>query len=81
MALVLGLGEKSLRVKSLRAFLALPDDMLAIGHVLRLRAHPMCRYLSSQVADYWKGDIEAALKPHPTIIIGTQNLTTPHMTA
>lgn len=38
-------------------------------------------YLHTGCDDYWKGDIEQALKPHPVVILGSSNLTTPHMTS
>lgn len=31
----------------------------------------VCRYLSTGCEEYWQGDLEAALRPHPTLI-GTQ---------
>lgn len=34
-------------------------------------------YMATKCDDYWKGDLEAALKPHPMVILGASNLNTP----
>jgi hypothetical protein len=41
----------------------------------------LCRYLDTNVNEYWKGDVEQALQPHPIVILGSGNLNTPHLTA
>ena len=37
--------------------------------------------MATKCEDYWKGDIEAALHPHPIVILGSNNLNNPHMTS
>lgn len=38
-------------------------------------------YLATKCDDYWKGDIDQALQPHPVVILGNTNLNTPHLTS
>lgn len=40
-------------------------------------------YLATNCSDYWKGDIEAALKPHPVVILSgpAAALNSPHLVA
>ncbi|MEW5306394.1 MAG: hypothetical protein WDW38_007332 [Sanguina aurantia] len=37
-------------------------------------------YMSTTSSDYWKGDIEVALQPHPVVTLSTANLSNPFMT-
>lgn len=39
-----------------------------------------CRYMSTTSSDYWKGDIEVALQPHPVVTLSATNLSSPFMT-
>ena len=50
----------------------------ALPGALHCTAH---RYLDTNVNEYWKGDVEQALQPHPIVILGNSNLNTPHLTA
>lgn len=38
-------------------------------------------FMATNPNEYWKGDVEEALKPHPVVILGSTNLNTPHMMA
>jgi len=31
---------------------------------------PLCRYMQTPCNDYWQGDLESALRPHP-VLLGT----------
>lgn len=54
-------------------FLIVPSCVDFVCAVLR-------RYLRSDMSEYWKGDIEAALQPHPVVILGSTTLNTPELT-
>ncbi len=45
-------------------------------------APPPPRYMSTKVNEYWSGDVEAALQPHPVVVLSAgQALNTPELTS